>query len=87
MECVARLPARPGLGVRTGLLWFDDSPKVPLAAKVDHAVRRYREKFGKAPNVCCVHPRTLADAGTDAVPVRLVELANIQPNCFWVGLA
>jgi len=72
--------------MRSGLLWFDDSPTVPLAAKVDHAVRRYREKFGKAPNVCYVHPRTLAAAGTDATPVRVVGLPSIQPNHFWVGL-
>lgn len=72
--------------MKSGLLWFDDNPKVPLAAKIDNAARRYREKFGRAPNVCYVNPRTLAGAGEVCASIRVVELANMQPNHFWVGV-
>jgi len=72
--------------MRAGLLWFDDSPRTPLASKVDHAMRRYREKFGRTPNICYVHPRTLKDSGNEVTPIRVVGLPSIQPNHFWVGL-
>jgi hypothetical protein len=72
--------------MKTGLLWFDDDPKVPLATKVENAARRYREKFGKSPTVCYVHPKTLAAAKAMPTNVKLVESANIQPNHFWIGI-
>lgn len=71
--------------MESGLLWFDDSAKVTLATKVENAARRYRERFGKSPNVCYVHPQTLAGA-TVKTTLRIVELASMQPNYFWVGV-
>jgi len=70
----------------TGLLWFDDSPNVPLAAKIENAARRYRERFGRSPEVCYVHPRTLAGAKVLPTHVKVIELATIQPNHFWIGV-
>lgn len=72
--------------MKTGLLWFDDSAKVPLATKVENAARRYRERFGRSPNVCYVHPQTLAGQAVVTSVVRIVELASVQPNHFWVGV-
>lgn len=48
-----------------GLLWFDDDPKRGLKQKVERAARRYREKFGRDPAVCFVHPSMLGQAPTD----------------------
>jgi hypothetical protein len=69
----------------SGLLWFDDSPGVPLVTKIEEAMRRYRERVGRSPNVCYVHPTTLA--GTEAVstPVKVVASTTVQPNHFLVG--
>jgi hypothetical protein len=53
-----------------GLLWLDDDPKRNWGQKVEHAARRYREKFGHPPTVCSVHPSMLnglADNGTSAI--------------------
>lgn len=75
-----------GAGMKTGLLWFDDNPKVPLVTKIENAARRYQEKFGRLPNVCYVHPKTLAGAKTVPVQVKVIELSSIQPNHFWVGV-
>ncbi|MGB9879445.1 MAG: hypothetical protein ACPLRM_01665 [Anaerolineae bacterium] len=69
-----------------GLLWFDDNPKIPLATKIENAARRYRERFGKSPNVCYVHPKTLAGAQNLPAYVRVIESISIQPNCFWIGV-
>ena len=72
--------------MKTGLLWFDDSPRVSLADKVVDAVRHYREKFGRSPNVCYVHPSTMADAKAAPAEVRVVMSTTVQPNHFWVGV-
>ncbi|MBC7260684.1 MAG: hypothetical protein H5T63_01610 [Chloroflexi bacterium] len=69
-----------------GLLWFDDNPKIPLATKIENAARRYRERFGKSPNVCYVHPKTLAGEQNLPAHVRVIESISIQPNCFWIGV-
>jgi len=72
--------------MKKGLLWFDDNPQVPLATKIENAARRYREKFGRAPNVCYVHPQTLSGAKSVPAHVKVIESANIQPNHFWIGV-
>jgi hypothetical protein len=75
-----------GNGMRTGLLWFDDSPNVPLSAKVERAARRYRERIGRAPDVCYVHPQTLAAAKEMPADVQVVESVKVRPNYFWIGV-
>jgi hypothetical protein len=72
--------------MKTGLLWFDDSPKVTLAAKIENAARRYRERFGKSPDVCYVHPQTLARATTMPAHVQVIGSATIRPDHFWIGV-
>ena len=71
--------------MQIGLLWFDDNPQVPLATKIEKAARRYRERFGRPPNVCYVHPQTLAGAQGLPAGLKVVERASVQPNYFWVG--
>jgi len=71
--------------MRSGLLWFDDSPGVPLASKIEEAMKRYHQRVGRAPNVCYVHPKTLAGAEAMPVPVKVVESTTVQPNYFLVG--
>lgn len=72
--------------MEVGLLWFDDNPKISVAAKVEKAARRYQERFGKAPDTCFVHPHTLASATTLPKDVKLIESGRIRPNSFWIGL-
>lgn len=72
--------------MEVGLLWFDDNPKVQFANKVENAVRRYREKFGRAPDVCYVHPRTLAGVMNMPNDVQVIALGSVRPDHFWVGV-
>jgi hypothetical protein len=72
--------------MKTGLLWFDDDPNVPLATKIENAARRYRKRVGKSPNVCYVHPETFAGAKTMPAHVKVIESASVQPNYFWIGV-
>ena len=73
--------------LKSGWLWFDDSPRITLQEKVERAARRYTERFGRAPTVCYVHPKTLLGANPVAGSVQVIESCTIQPNHFWLGIA
>jgi hypothetical protein len=45
-----------------GMLWFDNDPKLNLDTKVERAVAYYRDKYGKTPTLCFVHPSMLPTA-------------------------
>ena len=71
--------------MREGLLWFDDDPKRDLAQKVGRAVRRYRQKFGRPPNVCYVHPSLLEGKTRRVDGVLVLPLPSVLRHHFWVG--
>jgi hypothetical protein len=68
-----------------GLLWFDDNSKVSVATKVKRAARQYREKFGRRPDTCFVHPTTFSGEATMPKGIDVRESKHIQPNHFWIG--
>ncbi len=71
--------------MKEGLLWFDDDPLRSLAEKIGRAARRYQQKYGRAPDVCYVHPTMIdADARLDAV--RVLPAGTVLPNHFWLGV-
>ena len=72
--------------MREGLLWYNDNPKLPLAAKIEEAVRRYRVKFGESPDLCFVHPDALAESAELPNFITVAARATIRPNNFWVGV-
>lgn len=73
-----------------GMLWFDNDKKTDYQAKVARAAAYYREKYGKAPNLCFVHPSTLAASGTKQVivsqGVEIRPATSMLPNHFWIGV-
>lgn len=75
------------MGMKVGLLWYDDDPKRALEEKIARAVQRYREKFGRLPNTCYVNPATLGEAVPRFGRVRVVAAPNILPHHFWIGVS
>ena len=76
-----------------GMLWFDNDPKSGLNAKIERAASYYRDKYGKTPNVCFVHPSMLSAAatpnGNEGMKSSLIEVRtspSIRPNHFWIGV-
>ncbi len=67
--------------MQTGLLWYDDDPQRPLEAKISLAAERYRDKYGRLPDTCYVHPQAVANhpAGSLQVTCRSAALAS-QPS-------
>ena len=68
-----------------GMLWFDDSP-IALNDRVKRAAEYYREKYGRKPNLCLVHPGMLmTDEGlVNSVVIRKAK--GIMPDHFWIGV-
>lgn len=79
-----------------GLLWYDADPKTLLEEKLTRAVARYREKYGRMPDICFVHPHSAngRDDGdsnlsfrleSPKATVRVVSAPNILLDHFWLG--
>ena len=75
------------MGMDTGLLWYDDDPRLGLAEKIKKAAQRYRQKFGTSPDVCYVHPSTLSSNGKvqNVGKVRVSSRLSVLRHHFWVG--
>lgn len=79
-----------------GLLWYDGDPKRPLEDKIGQAAERYREKYGRWPNTCYVHPKAVDERSGDELNlafrsrspkamIRVLSAPNILLHHYWVG--
>jgi hypothetical protein len=72
--------------MKTGMLWFDNDPKVDLQVKISRAADYYRKKYGTTPNLCFVHPSMInaeLPARKNGIEVRTTQL--VLPNHLWIG--
>lgn len=78
--------------MRVGWLWFDNDSSRTVEEKIKRAAEQYREKFGRRPNTCYVHPQAIAgeeQALTCSVKdgtVQVVAARHILPHHFWLGI-
>ena len=79
--------------MQTGLLWFDNDPHRDTVLKIQEAARRYREKFGVAPNTCYVNQADSAEGelklslqGAQAASLRVIPASNVLLHHYWVGI-
>jgi hypothetical protein len=81
-----------------GLLWYDGDPKRSLEDKVAQAAERYRQKYGRWPNTCYVHPKVVDGQGADGLrlawqarnakaTIQVLPAPNILVHHYWVGEA
>ncbi len=70
-------------------VWYDDNPKKAINAKIDEAVLRYRQKFGKNPNICRLNEKMGTPGenliGAQVAGVMIQGAKNIPQNYFWLG--
>ncbi len=81
-----------------GLLWYDGDPRSTLEDKIERAAERYREKYGRWPDTCMVHPQAV-DGRRDGDlqvgrqvrgskgKIRVVPALNILQHHFWLGVS
>lgn len=76
-----------------GMLWFDNDPKTEINSKIERAAHYYRDKYGKSPNLCFVHPSMIGVESPDT-PATITQSgdisvrtsASVLPNHFWIGI-
>jgi hypothetical protein len=69
-----------------GMLWFDNDKQADLATKIQRAASYYHNKYGKAPNLCLVHPRTLGNIAWKGAGIEVKTTRSVLPNHFWLGI-
>jgi hypothetical protein len=77
-----------------GMLWFDNDPKAELAVKVERAAAYYRNKYGRAPTICFVHPSMFGatppppseTGGLKAGGLEIRSTRSVLPNHLWLGV-
>jgi hypothetical protein len=68
-----------------GMLWFDNDPKTDLLSKLARASSYYQKKYGKAPNLCFVHPSMYIQFSSKPSGMEIQENPAIRPHHFWLG--
>lgn len=77
--------------MNSGMLWFDNDPKTALTTKIARAAEYYRQKYGRRPNVCLIHPSMIennlaAKASLESNEVSVRPYRPILPGHFWIGV-
>ena len=77
--------------MHTGLLWFDNDPGTTLAVKIKKATDYYKQKFGRLPELCLVHPSMLADGKLEFMEDRNEQVVirsyrPVLPGHLWIGV-
>ncbi len=73
--------------MKIGMLWLDQDQGESLDVRIRRASAYYREKYGRAPDLCCVHPRGHKDglpSRVDSMEIR--PQMTVLPGHFWIGL-
>ncbi len=71
-----------------GMLWFDNDNKVDLVTRIQRAAAYYRDKYGRAPNLCFVHPSMMGSTpiSTNGSGIEVRTTRSVLPNHFWLGV-
>ena len=74
--------------MNTGMLWFDNDPSVTLPVKIRKAAVYYQKKFGRAPDLCLVHPGLIGKSGVSLMLEKITVRAYrpVLPGHFWIGV-
>ena len=72
--------------MNTGMLWYDDDPRLDLAAKIEKARGYYLKKYGKSPNLCFVNPSMINHPLPKVGEISVQADQMILPNHFWLGV-
>ena len=72
--------------IKTGMLWLDDNSRHPFSAKVERAIAYYKEKYGRYPNVCYIHPSCMPKALSLERPIDIRTAKDVLPHHFLLGI-
>ena len=69
-----------------GMLWFDNTPGVPLKNRIEKAVDYYRKKYHQEPNLCLIHPGMAEDEKTEVGRMTIRSYQPVLPGHLWIGI-
>jgi hypothetical protein len=69
-----------------GMLWFDNDPKTGLSTKIERAVDHYRQKYGRDPNLCLIHPSMVGQGTQEDFKISVRPYRPVLPGHFWIGI-
>jgi len=72
--------------MHTGMLWFDNDPRTPLEMKIQKAAEYYRQKYGRQPDLCLVHPTMLQNEKISEERITVRPYRPILPGHLWIGV-
>ncbi len=72
--------------MNTGMLWFDNDPKVDFVTKIQRATEYYQHKYGQKPDLCYVHPSMIGEKPTRNPGIEVQGNQMVLPNHFWLGI-
>jgi hypothetical protein len=70
----------------TGMLWFDNDPRMDFNTKILRASAYYQKKYGQKPNLCYVHPSMPHENPSKSSGVDIQTNQMVLPNHFWLGI-
>jgi hypothetical protein len=73
--------------METGMLWFDNDPKTALTVKIERAADYYRQKYGRIPDLCLVHPSMLGENAQIEGKITIRPYRPVLPGHLWIGIA
>ncbi len=72
--------------MHTGMLWFDNNPKVALKDKIEKAIAYYRKKYNHEPNLCLIHPSMMDHGELDFDEMTVRAYRPVLPGHLWIGV-
>ena len=72
--------------MQSGMLWFDNDPKTALTTKIEKAAGYYRQKYGRNPDLCLVHPSMLGENSPQNNKINVRPYRPILPGHLWIGI-
>jgi hypothetical protein len=73
--------------MKVGMLWFDEDSTRSLAVRITRAAEYYQRKYGARPNLCMVHPQTMAqEEEASHEGLKVCSSKAVLPNYFWLGV-
>ena len=69
-----------------GMLWFDNTPGVPLKNRIEKAVDYYRKKYHQEPNLCLIHPGMAGAEKTQFGQMTIRPYQPVLPGHLWIGI-
>lgn len=71
--------------MNVGMMWTFDKPLAGLVANLIDAADHYRQKYGRVPNCCMVHPMYLTEPAMKVGLVTVKPMKEILPKSLWIG--